>query len=410
MKKNVASQVVGCQMVSASDGSAFTGSVTVSVTGDAGTQATGSVGSGACTHEGNGFHTYAPAQAETNYDHVAFTFTGTGAIPATVQIYTSFPQTGDGFARIGSNGAGLSAIPWNSSWDAEVESEVTDALNAYDPPTNAEMVARTLAAADYATATAVADLPTNAELATALGTADDAVLAQVALVKAETDKIADVLADTNELQTDWVNGGRLDLILDARASQTSVDDLPTNSELATALDALPTAAENADAVWDETIADHDDSGSTGEALAAAGAAGDPWITALPGSYTSGQAGYILGTNLNATVGSRATQTSVDDLPTNAELATALGTADDAVLTAIDALPTAAENADALLGRSIAGGANGGRMVKDALKALRNRVGIATGTMTVYEADDSTPAWTAAVTTTAGDPLSEIDPT
>lgn len=37
--------------------------------------------------------------------------------------------------------------------------------------------------------TAVADLPTNAELATALGTADDAVLAQVALVKAKTDSL-----------------------------------------------------------------------------------------------------------------------------------------------------------------------------------------------------------------------------
>src|SRR3546814_1041403 len=83
MKKNVASQIIGAQMVSATDGSAFTGAVTVAVTGDGGTQATGSVGSGACTHEGNGFHTYAPAQAETNYDHVAFTFTGSGAIPAT---------------------------------------------------------------------------------------------------------------------------------------------------------------------------------------------------------------------------------------------------------------------------------------------------------------------------------------
>src|SRR3546814_1908321 len=92
MKKNVASQIVGCQMVSATDGSAFTGSVTASVTGDGGTQATGSVGSGACTHEGNGFHTYAPAQAETNYDHVAFTFTGSGAIPAPVQVYPTFPQ------------------------------------------------------------------------------------------------------------------------------------------------------------------------------------------------------------------------------------------------------------------------------------------------------------------------------
>ena len=48
-------------------------------------------------------------------------------------------------------------------------------------------------------------------------------------------EIAAILADTNELQSDWVDGGRLDLILDARSSQTSVDDLPTNAELATAL-------------------------------------------------------------------------------------------------------------------------------------------------------------------------------
>lgn len=110
MKKNVASQVVGAQMVSASDGSAFTGAVTCYVTGNGGTQAVGSVGSGACTHEGNGFHTYTPAQAETNYDHVAFTFIGTGAVPVTVQIYTTFPQTGDNYTRLGAPvGASLSA-------------------------------------------------------------------------------------------------------------------------------------------------------------------------------------------------------------------------------------------------------------------------------------------------------------
>jgi len=43
-------------------------------------------------------------------------------------------------------------------------------------------------------------------------------------------EVAAILADTNELQTDWANGGRLDLILDARASQSSVDDVPTVSE------------------------------------------------------------------------------------------------------------------------------------------------------------------------------------
>lgn len=65
----------------------------------------------------------------------------------------------------------------------------------------------------------------------------------------------------------------------------------------------PTAAAIADAVWDEAISGHAVSGSTGEALSAAGAAGDPWITALPGSYSSGQAGKIVGDYLDAAISS-----------------------------------------------------------------------------------------------------------
>ena len=42
-------------------------------------------------------------------------------------------------AVIGSAGAGLTAVPWNAAWDAEVQSEVADGLAAYDPPTKAEM-------------------------------------------------------------------------------------------------------------------------------------------------------------------------------------------------------------------------------------------------------------------------------
>lgn len=95
MKKNVASQSIGCQMITAADGTAFTGTVTAYKTIDGGTQAIGTVGSGVCTHEGNGYHSYAPAQAETNGDHIAWTFIGTGAIPATIQVYTGFPQSVD---------------------------------------------------------------------------------------------------------------------------------------------------------------------------------------------------------------------------------------------------------------------------------------------------------------------------
>lgn len=88
MIKNTAGQSIGAQMINATSGAAFVSPVTVYITGDAGTQAIGSVGAGVCTHEGNGYHTYRPSQDETNYDLIAFTFIGTGAIPYTVQIET----------------------------------------------------------------------------------------------------------------------------------------------------------------------------------------------------------------------------------------------------------------------------------------------------------------------------------
>jgi hypothetical protein len=46
-------------------------------------------------------------------------------------------------------------------------------------------------------------------------------------------------------------------------------------------------------VWNALTADFNASGSMGEAMAAAGSAGDPWITTLPGSYTGDQAGAIV---------------------------------------------------------------------------------------------------------------------
>lgn len=64
-------------------------------------------------------------------------------------------DTQDLQTQIGTDGAGLTNIPWNSAWDAEVQSECTDALNAYDPPTATEMNARTLPSANYATAAAL---------------------------------------------------------------------------------------------------------------------------------------------------------------------------------------------------------------------------------------------------------------
>lgn len=67
---------------------------------------------------------------------------------------------------------------------------------------------------------------------------------------------------------------------------------------------VATAAAIADAVWDEAISGHLTGGTTGAALNAAGSAGDPWSTPLPGAYGAGTAGKIIGDNINATISSR----------------------------------------------------------------------------------------------------------
>lgn len=83
---------------------------------------------------------------------------------------------------------------------------------------------------------------------------------------------------------------------------------------------------------------------------------------------------------------------------------------DAIGSSELAQSAAQEVADEVLNRNIAGGGSGGaRTVRSALRKLRNRLAIATGTLTVYQEDDATPDHTEAVTTAAGDPIVETDP-
>jgi hypothetical protein len=208
VKKNVAGQKIGAQMITAADGSVFAGAVTVYVTGDAGTQAAGSVGSGACTHEGNGYHTYAPAQAETNYDLIAFTFIGTGAVAATVQVYPSFPQTTDpaasiaaillDTAEIGAAGAGLTALASAENLatvagyiDTEVAAikAKTDNLPAAPAATG-----DCITAAGVRTAVGLASANLDTQIGTlatasALSTVAGYIDTEVAAIKAKTDSL-----------------------------------------------------------------------------------------------------------------------------------------------------------------------------------------------------------------------------
>ncbi|HEU4752009.1 MAG TPA: hypothetical protein VFU47_02795, partial [Armatimonadota bacterium] len=95
---------------------------------------------------------------------------------------------GAGLTEAGGTGDQLTAVPWNAAWDAEVQSEATDALNAYDPPTKTEIDAgfaalNDLDATEVQTAAAAAlnayDPPTNAEMeARTLTTTDRDKLSQ----------------------------------------------------------------------------------------------------------------------------------------------------------------------------------------------------------------------------------------
>ena len=73
-------------------------------------------------------------------------------------------------------------------------------------------------------------------------------------------------------------------------------------------------------------------------------------------------------------------------------------------------------ADATLDRNMATGTDSGtdstavRTPRQALRTLRNKATIAAGVLTIRKEDDVTASFTAAITTTAGNPISESDPT
>lgn len=162
----------------------------------------------------------AASSAPTNFADLSIT-SGTGL----VSVGTNNDKTG---YSISGTKTTLDAL--NDVTTAQVNTEVDTALSDYDPPTRAELTT-----------------DTNSIL-TVLGTPAGAdVAADIAAVKAET---ATIVADTNELQTDWVNGGRLDLIVDAILADTASLDgtkIPDtislaniNAEVDTALDtAIP---------------------------------------------------------------------------------------------------------------------------------------------------------------------------
>lgn len=132
----------------------------------------------------------------------------------TVTTYTgNTPQTGDGYAIVNSGvhgnaaikgyvddigvaGAGLSAVPWNAAWDAEVQSEVEDGLNALG--FTATVSGRIDAAVSSRASQASVD------------TIDDLLDTEVAAIKAKTDQLTFTTANQVDARTRTLDDGLID--------------------------------------------------------------------------------------------------------------------------------------------------------------------------------------------------------
>jgi hypothetical protein len=228
VRKNTAGQVVAFQAVSKTDGSdVTTGTPVVYYKIDNGSQATGT---GTVTHEGNGSWSYAPTQAETNGNHVAFTFTLSGAVSQLLNLYpVAFDPTDS--VRIG-----LTALPNAAAGAAgglPTDSTGKTAFNDLD----AAGVRTAVGLASANLDTQLADLPTVAEFE-----------ARTLAAAAYFDPAADVVANVTTVGS--VTG--------------SVTVGTNNDKTGYSLTVTPpTAAAIADAVWDEATAGHTTAGTYG---------------------------------------------------------------------------------------------------------------------------------------------------
>jgi hypothetical protein len=191
---------------------------------------------------------------------------------------------------------------------------------------------------------------------------------------------ADVLTVAGTVQTARDLGGQLDAAVSTRLAAASIT---------------------------LTLGKVDVNDKTGFALTAAY---DPAKTAAQAATAVSNADYTAARaakldNLDVAVSTRGDATAANQAIIDGHIATRAAPGDAMTLTAGERNSTA----DALLERNVAGGSSAGRKVKESLAFLRNRWTIAGDTLTVYDTDDVTVLWTAAMTRTAGDPVSSSDP-
>jgi len=231
----------------------------------------------------------------TAADNCELMFDGTGYAGGTTKLDVNV-------ATISNNAITAASINADAITNAKIADNAIAAENiAADAITAAKIANGAIDAATFA-----ADV--DAEIATMVW---NAATASYGGAGTYGQAVEDTLADTNELQTNqgnWLTATGFSTHSAADVADAVWDEvLHTAHEEAGSASVLlqgataPSAADVADAVWNETLADHLGAGSTGNALNAAGSAGDPWATALPGAYGAGTAGLLLGTAIPAAI-------------------------------------------------------------------------------------------------------------
>ena len=299
-----------------------------------------------------------------------------------------------------------------------------------------------------------------------------------------------ILTDTNELQTDWANGGRLDVILDARASQSSVDTIdgivddiltdtgttiPTqltnmsgatfdtstdslealrnrgdsawitatgfstldaagvraavgmsSANLDAQIAALPTASENADAVYEEPYSEHDSAGTYGKLFdilrkanyvtdGTVAAGGTPTTTvfrtnlsAVSGQYDHQTLLFVSGSLTGQSKPVESFSATNGEI-TLGEALTSAPTAGDEFVLLPDHVHSLEGIADMVLGRSVAtveGTAGEHSLTTIVLAILESSV--SGSTWTIKRTDGSTTHFTKTITTdAAADPITGV---
>lgn len=245
LRKNVASQVVTFCLVNATTGAALTGAtVTTKVTLD-GTQG---ASAGTLTELGSGQYKYVPTAGETNGASVGFLFTATNAVPVNLHVFTTSNDPATVLPTASENATAV----WDEGYDGH---RLIDTFGQ-------------IVGENWYEGGIVASLGTD--------TINSSSLAASAVSEISNAVVQDV----------W---------------NTSLSGFPTAGSAGKKLNDLPTANQNADAVWDEARAGHASAGSFGQGVPVSSLANNVVTSAsLDASASAEFAARILdGENLDA---------------------------------------------------------------------------------------------------------------